>query len=172
MDPGTIAALTAAAAGGASWLGQSSANSANKTIAREQMAFQERMSNTAHQRAMADMKAAGINPLVAFSGGLGGASTPTGSSAQMQSSTAAGVSSALQAARLKADIENIRSQTDLNKAAALSATEQAKVNALNAESSALDMHSKRNDAYVEATAGPGLGFIRKFIQAITPFKFK
>jgi hypothetical protein len=56
-----------------------SANQAKKR-AKEQMAFQERMSNSAVQRQMQDMRQAGINPILA--GKYGGASSPTGAMAQ------------------------------------------------------------------------------------------
>lgn len=100
------AAVPAAIEGVSSLIGGHVANKANAAQAKAQMDFQERMSGSAYQRATADMRMAGINPMLAYM--QGGASSPSGAAADMSDVISPAVSSAKQGARLALELKNLQ----------------------------------------------------------------
>lgn len=180
--------------GGLSYAGQHSANQTNRDIARETnqtnrdiansanvanakqlqslMSWQENLSNTSYQRSMADMKKAGLNPMLAAMNG--GAGTPAG--AAIPSNTGAGavtgapmqnemsgvgpaVNSAIDAMRTKYEIQNMKetaknlqetnkqivSSTALNNAMRKSAAADASLKTNSAKKVGIDIENAKLD---------------------------
>jgi hypothetical protein len=94
--------------GGLSLLGGLAGNRSSAKEARRNRKFQERMSNTSHQREVKDLRAAGLNPILSASKG---ASTPGGATASQQDPVTPAVNSAMAAKRLAADVTNITANT-------------------------------------------------------------
>lgn len=109
-NPGSL--VTSAVSGIANLLGGAMQQKGQEKIARQQMDFQERMSSTAHQREVADLRAAGLNPILSAGGG---ASTPSGAGFSPPNIVEGAVSSALDTKRLRQDIEESRQRINASR---------------------------------------------------------
>lgn len=89
-----------------SMIGGGMSNAANMDMVKQQEKFQERMSNTAYQRATADMKMAGLNPMLAYM--QGSATSPSGAIAKIDDIISPAVSSAMGAMRVKQELKNMK----------------------------------------------------------------
>lgn len=173
-----ISAAGSLAGGMINSAGQAAANQSNQQFNSQQAQYQreweQNMSSTAYRRGMEDMKAAGLNPILAYS--QGGASTPSGASASSNVENAMegvgqGVASAGQIARNAADLKQVMETTNttetqgqLNKATAAlqaastvlraqeTATSAAQMNKANAEA-ALTTESIENPKAQRALMG-------------------
>ncbi|AXQ66110.1 MAG: DNA pilot protein [Microviridae sp.] len=120
MDPFTAALIMGT--------GQLVANQQTKSSTARQMAFQEHMSNTAHQRQVRDLRAAGINPML--SAKLGGASTPQGASYTAQNIGGA----AIQGYQMASSAKQAQAQTKYTSGAQTDATlAKAELDIVNAD---------------------------------------
>lgn len=132
LDAGAL--IGGLAAGGLGYIGQRNANKANIVEAARNRDWQEKMSNTSYQRAMADMKAAGLNPMLAFM--KGGSSTPSGAQSQaMQNELGTAATSAMDMRRMSSEYHKVIADTKLSESLAKAAESDAMLkNANSAES--------------------------------------
>lgn len=171
MDPATAGAVMGAGGiiGGymnnqANAKMQAETNAFNAAEAQKNRDYQTQMSNTAHQREMADMRAAGLNPMLSAKMG---ASTPSGSTAsgtapKNEDIVMKGISSAIEGARAQKDLKLAdgtlqlqaaqKTQADTQAAANISSAKKADVEAARSQTENEALRSQMGAIKARATA--------------------
>lgn len=105
-------------------------NSASASAARDQMRFQERMFKNRYQYQMADMRAAGLNPMLSYSSSppaapAGAMYQPVNVAEPAQKGIETAVTSGLAAFRLKSEVQKMEAETKKAQADAVKAEADA-----------------------------------------------
>lgn len=108
--------------------------------------FEERMSNTAYQRQVADMQAAGLNPALMYGSGANGASTPSSSGQSAPGYSPSSMSDLLQLALLRKQMKKLDAETSQIDKLGNAALINAKANVRNADSNAINASANATNA--------------------------
>lgn len=148
-------------------------NRANIAAADKAMKFSERMSSTAYQRSMEDMKKAGLNPMLSFS--QGGASSPSGMTPTINAASKTGLANtaigaftsynAQQTAQQQADTQQASAESSIKLNAANSAKTVADTQKIQVETAKARKDLPRADAEAKATKA-ATDFIEKQIKSL------
>lgn len=132
---------------GSSLIGGVFQNSSAERIASDTNSTSVELANTAHQREVKDLTAAGLNPIL--SARSGGSATPPIASAPVTNVANNAVSSALQSATIRSQLENIAADTEAKRENAKLSREQQVVARETAQNVAADYWLK--DAQMHLT---------------------